>query len=78
MHGAAQGTDHTGGHACLEAERISDGNRHLAHTQFFRIRQAHIRKLGPINPDNREISVRVIANQLCPVLAPVWQINHQF
>ena len=75
MHRATERADDAGGHAGLKPERVSDRDHQLAHSQIFRICQAHVDKLWRIDANNGEISIGVIARQLSGIFAAVRQVN---
>src|SRR5216683_1956159 len=62
---------HSGRHAVLEAVRIADGHYQLPHPNFLCITQMGRHQIGRIDSDYRQVSVRIVSDQIRLVLAPI-------
>ena len=60
----AQRADHARRHGVLEAVRIADGDGQLAHPQLVGIAEPHRFEVRRINPDDRQVRVRVCADEM--------------
>src|SRR5437773_4639308 len=76
MHRAAERADHPSSHARLETERIANRYCHLPDAQAFGIGQTYMGELGCIDPDHSEISVGIVADELCRTIAAIREVHH--
>ena len=60
----AQRADHARRHGVLEAVRIADGDGQLADPQPIGITEPHRLEVRRINPENRQVRVRVCADEM--------------
>ena len=57
---------------------ISIDELDLTDTQFFRVGQPDMRKLRSIDANNRKISIRIVADQLCGKFPTIGNGDHGF
>ena len=61
--GTAERGDDAGGHRALESQRIADGDDHLADAQRRGITQRSRDLCGGVDPQHRQIGVRIVADE---------------
>ena len=72
-HGAADGTNHTGGDRRLEPERMPDGDHQLADAELRGVAQGRVGETGPDRAQQRKVGVRVLPDQARLDAGPVAQ-----
>src|SRR5438552_12609838 len=78
MHGASECADLVRSYACLKPKLITDRDRNLTDTQSFRVCQSNVRKLRSVDANNREIGIRVVADELGAKFPAVGKIDFNF
>ena len=69
----AEGADDAGGDGRLEAERVADGDDELPDAQARESPSRAGDEVGRVDAHDREVGVRIVADELCREVAPVGQ-----
>ncbi len=78
VHRATERANHSGGHARLKTERVTNGDCDLTDAQCFRIGQPHVGKLRRINANHGEIGIRIVSDKLGARFTAVGKVDHNF